>query len=66
MNDMVERLRKYDMHEAADGIERLRAVLNGVVNAARLMQGLPGPLSEAIEAARAALTQGIDRDRLDC
>jgi hypothetical protein len=66
MSDIVERLRKYDMHEGADEIERLRAALNGVVEAARLTQDLPNPLSEAIEAASAALTQAIDRGRLDC
>jgi hypothetical protein len=53
------------MYEAADEIERSRAALNGVVEAARFTQGLPGPLSEAIEVARAALTREIDRDLLD-
>jgi hypothetical protein len=65
-NAIVERLRKYDMHEGADEIERLRAALNGIVEAARFTQDLPSPLLDAIEAARAALTQGINRDRLDC
>jgi hypothetical protein len=36
-------------------VERLRDALNGVVEAARFTQGLPEPLAEAIEAARAAL-----------
>ena len=35
--------------------DRLRASLNGVVEAARFTRDLPVPLSEAIEAARAAL-----------
>jgi hypothetical protein len=39
--------------------ERLCAALNGVVEAARFIQGLPGPLSAAIDAARDALQPDI-------
>jgi hypothetical protein len=51
--------------DAASEIERLSAALNGVVESARFTRDLPGPLPEVIEVARAALTQGIDRDQLD-
>jgi hypothetical protein len=37
--------------------ESLRAALESVVGAARFTQGLPEPLAEAIEAARAALKE---------
>jgi hypothetical protein len=46
-NAIVERLRKYNMHEGADEIERLRAALNGVIGAALSTQGLPSPLADA-------------------
>jgi hypothetical protein len=36
------------------------------LEAARFTQVLPGPLSEAIELARAGANAGIDRDQLDC
>ena len=57
-NAIVERLRKYDMHEGADEIERLRAALNGIVEAARFTQGLPEPLAEV--RGRPRRTKGSD------
>jgi hypothetical protein len=64
-------VRDKDLLEAADiiielrvenssanaAIERLRAALNGVVEAARLTQGLDRRLTHAIEIARTALTK---------
>jgi hypothetical protein len=66
-SDIVERLRKYDLHEAAEEIERLRAALTGVVEAARFSRVCPARCRR--QAASAALTQGtqgFDRNGLDC
>ena len=42
--------------------DRLRSALKGVIGAAQFTYGLPGPLSAAIDAARAALKNN-DRHR---